>query len=171
MASGLSDPNYTPPSRMPTSMFGNPATFTAAANTQASDYDRIMKQYADLAQRFSANPLTASKVEATPITPQTTQYNQSADVTKSLGYLSNLTDTSGYSAAGIRDIRERDISPIRSIYANAQQNVDRQRALSGGYSPNYNAVTAQMSRDEADKIGNITTAANAGIAQNVASNR
>jgi hypothetical protein len=179
-------------------LFGNPATFTAAANTQASDYDKIMAQYDELAKSFSSNPLTAGTVGSnnvqTPggvapssvnfqgvaapksvdyksVTPQTSQYEQSGDVTSSLSKLSDLATTGGYSEADKQNIRERDISPIRSIYANAQQNAERSKALGGGYSPNFNAVTASMARDEANKIGDINTAANAGIAQNVASNR
>ena len=155
----------------PTSTFGNPATYTAAADTQASDYDRIMKQYADLTKSFSENPLTTKPINFTPITPQTTSYSQSPDVTRSLSDLSELANTGGYSEADKQDIRERDISPIRSVYANAQENIDRQRRLSGGYSPNFNAVTTKMSREEADKIGDITTKANADIAENVARNR
>jgi hypothetical protein len=171
----------------PTSMFGNPATFTAAANTQASDYDRIMQQYSNLAKSYainpiSANPISSNNVQAqgnispsavnyNQINPQLSQYEQSEDVTGSLAKLSDLAATGGYSAGDIQNIRARDISPIRSIYANAQQNTERARALGGGYSPNFNAVQSQMARDEANKIGDVTTAANAGIAQNVVTNK
>lgn len=163
--------------QLPTTMFGNPNTFTAAANTQASDYDKIMAQYADIARSSINNPIsfnsidTPSPINSNPLTPQLSQYSQSADVTKSLAGLKGLLDTGGYSDADKADIRARDISPIRSIYANAQQNTERARALGGGYSPNFNAVTASMARDAASKIGDVTTAANAGIAQNVAANK
>lgn len=179
----------------PTSLYGNPATFTAAANTQASDYDTIMKNYAQIANAnpinvapVSYNPITAAQatapaaisaqqiassapVSAAQLTPQTANYEQSGDVTSSLADLSNLVNTGGYSDADIANIRARDISPIRSIYANAQQNVERQKALSGGYSPNFNAVQSKLARDEANQVGDVNTAANAGIAQNVASNK
>jgi hypothetical protein len=146
-----------------TSLFGDPATFTAAAQTQAGDYDQIMKDYSDFLSRSASNPLTSTNV-----TPQMARYNQSADVTGSLANLSDLTKTGGYSEGDIANIRERDISPIRSIYANAQQNVERQRALAGGYSPNFNATQAEMARNESSAIGDRTTAANAGIAEMVA---
>lgn len=171
----------------PTSLFGNPSTFTAAANTQGSDYDKIMAQYDALAKSSTTNPISfnpatttqvgqsgsvgTSPVGYNSITPQLSNYSQSGDVTNSLSGLSDLATTGGYSAANIADIRARDISPIRSIYANAQQNAERAKALSGGYSPNFNATQAKMARDESDKIGDVTTNANAGIAQNVASNR
>lgn len=166
----------------PTSMFGNPATFTAAANTQASDYDKIMKSYDDIIQRSKSNPfnpttLTPTNTSFTPmngapnLTPQLANYRQSDDVTKSLSGLSDLATTGGYDAAGIADLRARGIAPTRSIYANARQNIERQRALSGGYSPNFNATQAKLARDESSQIGDINTNVNAGIAQNVASNR
>jgi len=171
-----------PSPKLPTSMFGNPATFTAAANTQASDYDNIMKGYRDIvnsSNRNSAVPtisptsmsFTPMNNNSTSIIPQLANYGQSNDVTSSLSKLSDLATTGGYDAAGIADLRARGIAPTRSIYANAQQNVERQRALGGGYSPNFNAVQAQLARDESNQIGDINTNVNAGIAQNVASNR
>ncbi len=173
MAEGISGtawnayPKSTSPTPIsPTSSFGSPNTFTAAANQQAGDYDTIMKGYSDLATSFAKNPLSAGTV-----TPQLAPYTQSADVTNSLAGLSDLATTGGYTPQGIADIRARDISPTRSIYANAQQNVERAKALGGGYSPNYNAVQAKMARDESTQIGDINTNANAGIAQNVAANR
>ena len=161
-----------PPQTSPTSSFGNPGSFTAAANTQAGDYDKIMQQYGDFVKNASTNPLTSQNVAApVGVAPQAANYQQSADVTKSLAGLSDLATTGGFSDANIADIRARDISPTRSIYANAQENVERSKALGGGYSPNYDATQAQMARDESSQIADVTTAANAGIAQDVAANR
>ena len=159
-----------PNSISPTSSFGNPATFTAAANTQASDYDKIMQSYGDIAKSAVTNPISPTPVNSTNVSPITAPYSQSTDVTNSIGNLSDLSTTGGYTPAGIADIRARDIAPTRSIYANAQQNVERAKALGGGYSPNYNATQASLARDESNQIADTTTAANAGIAQNVAPN-
>jgi hypothetical protein len=172
---------------LPTALFGNPATFTAAANTQANDYDKIMSQYDDLIKSSAQNPIapgtvTASQVSApqhvsatpvsfNPVTAKTSEYTQSGDVSNSLSKLSDLATTGGYSDADKADLRARGISPTRSIYANAQENVNRNKALSGGYSPNFGAVQAKMAREESDQISNIDTNVNAGIAQNVASNK
>ena len=204
----------------PTSTFGNPSSFSAAASTQASDYDTIMKNYGNVVSNASNNPLTASSVapqsiqnassaSPTSVTPSTisspsgyqasqvanpqadqadqisapnavtsqnvnpnlANYQQSADVTGSLSDLSNLTQTGGYTPQGIADIRARDISPTRSIYATGAQDLARSRALGGGYSPNFAATQAQMARDESNQIATTDTAANAGIAQNVAANQ
>jgi len=156
---------------MPTKQFGNPNTFTAAANQQAKDYDKIMGKYGDVYDFASRSPITPSSVNYSNISPQTTNYQQSADVTKSLSDLSGLSSTGGYDEKGIADLRARGLSPIRSMYANAQRNIDRSKALSGGYSPNYGALTAKMAREQSDKLGGAITDINAGIAQNVASNK
>lgn len=167
------------PYRSPLSTFGNPASFTAAAGKQASDYDAIMQSYRDFISSNSNNPNPSSlnvspkhinyQSEIIPqnITMNLTPYQESSDVKQSLSNLSDLSTTGGLSEADKADIRARDISPIRSIYANAQRNVDRQRALQGGYSPNYGAVSAKMSRDLADEIASKTTDVNAGIEQMV----
>ena len=160
-----------PPPQLPTSQFGNPSTFTAAANTQANDYDTIMQGYKDFINKSASNPITSTNVAAPSVAPQTANYQQSADVTNSLAGLSDLATTGGYTPQGIADIRARDESPTTSIYSNAQQNVERAKALGGGYSPNFNATQASMARDESNQIAGIDTAANAGIAQNVAANR
>ena len=149
----------------PFSQYGDPASFAAGAGQQASDYDKIMQSYGDVVANASANPISPK-----PVVPTTTPFAQSVDVTGSLANLSNLSQTGGYTAQGKADILARDISPTRSIYANAQQDLQRSKALSGGYSPNTAAATAQMARDESGQIGGINTAANAGIAQNVAAN-
>jgi hypothetical protein len=155
----------------PTRSFGNPNSFTSAADQQAGDYDKIMGMYGDIYNKNNNNPLRAQSVGISSIAPQLTQYSRSADVGSALSNLKDLSETGGYSTQGIADLRARGISPIRSIYGTAQRNLDRSRALSGGYSPNYGAVSAKMARDEASSIGNAISNVNAGIAQNVASNR
>jgi hypothetical protein len=163
--------NPQPQNTLPISSFGAPSNFSAGASQQASDYDTIMKQYQNFTANAAQSPATSQNVSTTNVAPQTANYTQSADVTNSLANLSDLSQTGGYTQQGIADIRERDISPTRSVYANAQQNVERAKALGGGYSPNFDATQASMARDESNQIAGIDTAANAGIAQNVAANR
>jgi hypothetical protein len=120
---------------------GSYGLYNTAVGQQATDYGNIMKGY----QNLSSSP----------------GYQNTA----------NLAQTGGYSDADQAAIRERGISPIRSIYASAQQNVDRNKALQGGYSPNYGAVQAKMSRDMSTQIGDQTTKVNADLAQNIAQNK
>lgn len=77
----------------------------------------------------------------------------------------------GYTPQETADVRARGISPIRSIYSSANRDVDRQRSLQGGYSPNFAATKAKMAREMSDTIANKTTDVNATLAQNIAQNR
>ncbi len=115
--------------------------YDTAVKQQSGDYGNIMKAYQD----YQSGPAMTNLV--------------------------NLSQTGGYSPEDISSIRERGISPIRSVYASANRDVDRTKALQGGYSPNYNAVKAKMAREMSDTISNQTNNVNAGIAQNVAQNK
>ena len=172
-AGGVILPGWNPPKTKinPTTLFGNPASFTAAADQQASDYDKIMKNYQDLIGNYSRNPITSQNITPERLTPKTTEYKQSDDVTKSLANLGELSRTGGYSNEDKANLRARGVSPIRSIYANAQQNMNRQKSIQGGYSPNFNAASSKMARDLSESLASATTNVEAGIAQNVASNR
>jgi hypothetical protein len=173
--------------------------YNTAVGQQAQDYSGLMQGYKNLLsgvktpqqiqsqsyspQGYIPQTYTPQQIQATTSykpqsyspqqlsTPITQQYQQSGALSGAMGNLADLSQTGGYSPQDIADLRARGISPIRSIYASAQQNVDRQRALQGGYSPNYGAVSAKMARELSDQIGNQVTNINAGIAQNVAQNK
>lgn len=80
---------------------------------------------------------------------------------------SQFAQTGGYSPQDIQDIRARAIAPTRAVYQNAQNNIDRQRALSGGYSPNYTAASAKLARDLSQSISDANVNANASIADSI----
>jgi hypothetical protein len=155
----------------PTTSYGNPNSFTTAANQQAKDYDTIMQQYKDLGAQSQLNPIVAGKANFSPISPQIAPYQEDDRSKQAISNLQELSQTGGYSQQGIQDLRERGVSPVRSIYASANRNLQRAKGLSGGYSPNFGALTAKMAREMSDEIGQRLTDVNAGIAQNVASNR
>lgn len=158
-----------PPPIAPSSMYGNPTTFGSAVTTQAGDYDKIMSAYKNLTANDGNKPIQSV---FNPIAPTLApDYAASPDVTRSMSNLSDLSATGGYSPSGIADLRARGIAPTRAIYANAQQGLERSKNLSGGYSPNFAAASGRMAREASDQISNINTNVNAGIAQNVASNR
>lgn len=79
----------------------------------------------------------------------------------------NFADTGGFSPQDLADMRARAVAPVRSIYANAQAGIDRQRSLQNGYSPNYTAATAKMAREGSAGAADALTNANAGIAGQV----
>lgn len=115
--------------------------YKKGTETQAEDYSRIMQGYRDL-----------------PSSP-------------AFQNIAGLAQTGGYSPTDISNIRERGISPIRSIYAGAQREMERGRALQGGYSPNLPAVRAKMAREMSESISGRTTDINAQLAQQIAQNR
>jgi hypothetical protein len=142
--------------------------YNKAVEQQAGDYGDIMKSYREQYAKLSQlpqmqNPGTYS--------PQMYNYKPTADFQSAMSNLKNLSETGGYSEQDINNLRERGISPIRSVYANAQRNVDRQRALAGGYSPSYNATSAKMAREMSDQIANQVTNVNAGLAERIAQNK
>lgn len=168
---GLQNPYQTPiPKKNPVEQaYG---AYGGSVRQQAGDYDDIMNRYRALATDYgnTGNQLR-SALSTGGYNPTIPGYQSTAEYGKAIGNLGGLAQTGGYSQSDIANIRERGISPIRSVYANAQQNVNRQRALQGGYSPNYNAVSAKMAREMASQLSDQTTNVNAQIAQNVAQNR
>lgn len=85
----------------------------------------------------------------------------------SFGGFQDFAKTGGFSAADLANIRARAVSPVRAIYANAQQNVNRQRALQGGYSPGFGVLQARMARQQGQGISDAATNAEASIAEMV----
>lgn len=80
---------------------------------------------------------------------------------------SQFADTGGYSPQDLANIRSRAISPIRSIYSSAEQGLDRQRSLQGGYSPGFSTAKARMAREQGQLTSDATTNAEAAISEMV----
>lgn len=79
----------------------------------------------------------------------------------------NFADTGGYSPEDIQAIRARSIAPIRAVYANANNDIDRQRSLQGNYSPNYTAAKAKMARELSYNLGDAAMNTEAGLADQI----
>lgn len=151
----------------PTPLENQYRTYETAVKQQAGDYDSIMQNYKDLFARANTSQMTMPS----PMTAESFNYRPSSDYTSALANLRGLSQSGGYSDSDITNLRERGISPIRSVYAGANRDVDRQRSLQGGFSPNYNAVKAKMAREMSDQMSNAMTNVNAGIAEKVAQNK
>lgn len=155
--------------------------YPAAVEQTGEDYDSIMKGYKGILD--TENPISSFLMNAyknnaanpsinySPVTPQNYNYQTSADTTSGIAGLKNLSETGGYSGSDIADLRSRGISPIRAVYANAMREMDRNKSLQGGYSPNFNAATSKMTRELSDQVAGATQNVNAGIAENVAAGR
>lgn len=145
-------------------------TAGSAYRQQGQDYSDIMNKFRDVydmaggagGRTLDFNFSPSSAVPA---------YQETQDYRNAFNNLSDLSRSGGFSAEDIDNIRARAVSPIRAIYGNAQRNVDRQRALAGGYSPNYTAATAKMAREQSSLLSDKMADVNAQIAENVAQNK
>lgn len=79
----------------------------------------------------------------------------------------DFAKTGGFSPEDLANIRARAVSPVRAVYENAQQNVNRQRALQSGYSPGFGVLQARMQRQQGQGVSDAATNAEAGIAEMV----
>lgn len=130
---------------------------------QRGDYTDIMKRFRDLYDQ-SGN---AANYQFNPIQAEQSVYSKSGDTTKALAALEELANTGGLSASDQQNLRARGVSPIRAQYATAERDMNRQRRLNGGYSPNFGAVTAKMARDQSSLIADQMDKVNANIAEMV----
>lgn len=102
---------------------------------------------------------------------QRTLADQGRDYSNIMGRYQNFADTGGYSSQDLSNIRARSVSPIRSAYTGAMRDMDRQRSLQGGYSPNYMAARARMARESSAALADANTNVEASIAQMIQQGR
>lgn len=144
--------------------------YRSAIPTQARDYDNIMQGYqgiVDKGNQGSGDLISRyrSLLDKTGAEPQDVQYQESGEQGTAFRDLKNLVDTGGLSEGEAGDLRARGMSPIRSVYANMSRNMDRQRSISGGYSPSYNAAAGRMARESSESIAGAAQNVNAKIAE------
>jgi hypothetical protein len=87
------------------------------------------------------------------------------DPFKSYGGYEEFSKTGGYSTDDIANMRSRGTSPIRAAYANAGREVNRQRALQGGYAPNAFASQVKMAREQGQATADAQQNVEAGLAE------
>lgn len=90
-----------------------------------------------------------------------------ADYERLMGQYDDWTKTGGYSPDDISNIRARNSAPFRSVYSNAERELDRNKALQGGYSPNYAAASAKMAREMSQGLSDANRNVEGDIAQMV----
>jgi hypothetical protein len=88
-----------------------------------------------------------------------------ADYGNIMNRYQEFADTGGYSPDDIANMRSRAISPTRAVYSNAQRNVNRQRALQGGYSPGFGALQGRMAREQSQGMSDASTNVEAQLAE------
>lgn len=164
MAAGIVDRSYTKPPPNPVQEAYN--NYGTAVRRQSSDYGNIMDKYNQLYSSLPGYGQNASRTFNYNYTVPT--YQTTADYDRAISTARQRATSGVYSDADQANIRERGISPIRSVYANAQRNLGRSRSLAGGYSPNYAAVSAKMAREMSSQLSDATTRVNAQLAQDIA---
>lgn len=137
-----------------------------ATQGQQGDYQNIMNQY-QTAGGNVPTPTAAPNVNVARVNPAIANYQRSNELNNTMQGYGEMAKTGGFSDQAQADIRERGISPIRSTYANAMSNINRQRALQGGYAPNAIAATEKMTRTLPGQLADATTNVNAQLAQMV----
>jgi hypothetical protein len=156
----------------PDENFSPENAYASAIPTQAGNYDEIMqgyrnqmnqggREYGNIMSRYN------SALDKYGQGPTDATYTEAPEMGTAFAKLKELMDTGGLNAQEQGDLRARGISPIRAVYGNMTRNMDRQRALGGGYSPNYNASAARMARESSESIAGATTNVNAKIAEMV----
>jgi len=95
-----------------------------------------------------------------------TAYNrQMGDYGNIMGQYKDFAATGGFSPQDISNMRARAMSPLRASYSAASRNVDRQRALQGGYSPGYGVLQSRLAREQGQGMSDAARSAEADIAQ------
>lgn len=141
--------------------------YTDAVNSDVGTSSALMGQYQDLFNTFKGSTAGQTFTPNIP-TAQTYRYTPNENYLSALSRLNALADTGGYSPTDIQALRERAISPIRSIYEGANRDIDRSRTLTGGYSPSYNVLKAKMARESSEQIARAMNDVNANLAERVA---
>lgn len=161
---------YTPGAATPTNspLANQYNLYNSAVTTQAKDYDTLTGGYQQLFNKAMGdlnNPANRLTAPAGGYTPAQFNYAPTGEYEAARQMQENLAATGGLTGADQQNLRERGISPIRAVYANANRDIDRQRVLQGGFSPNYTASKAKLSRDLSQSIADQATNVNAQIAQ------
>jgi len=153
-----------------------PATqqFANAVNSDNSMYNTIGSGYSNLYNDVNSNisgmfSRTVPDFEEFQYRPY--EYKPTSEYTSAVSQLKNQAATGGFSSSDLEAIRARGISPIRSIYANANREMLRRNALSGGGAGNFGALAAKMAREQSAETAEAMDKVNAGIAERVAAGK
>lgn len=128
--------------------------FGSGSATNMGDYASIMQGYKDL-------------LGSAPGSLGGGGYGVPADQFKSYAGYENFAKTGGFSPEDIANMRARGVAPVRAAYGNAERELNRNRALQGGYSPNFAAATTKMAREQSQGMADAVQNTNAGLAEMV----
>lgn len=149
--------------------------YTTSTDRANNDYDEMMNNYRNaISQNQALNPSAMFGQERAGYGAFASGANNigldptmAGNVGEAIGHYKDFANTGGYSDADIQNLRARGIAPTRAVYSQAQNNLDRAKALSGGTMTNYGAASAKMARDLSQQIGDANVNVNASIADKV----
>lgn len=145
--------------------------YRSAIPTQAGNYDEIMQGYRNILGQGNGESDALMQQYKSLLQGmgeyKDVNYQESGEQKEAFKQLRNLVETGGLSEAERGDLRARGVSPIRAVYANMEREMGRNRSLSGGYSPSFNAAAARMAREGSESIAGAVTNVNAKIAEMV----
>lgn len=144
--------------------FASASAYNYGRGSEANygDYTDIMNRYRGIASGGAEGTGGGGGGGATGFAPSTIGYK---DPFNSYAGFTEFGTTGGYSRDDIANMRSRGISPIRAVYANAERELGRNRALQGGYSPNFAAAQAKMAREQSQGTADATQNVEAGLAE------
>jgi len=132
------------------------------AENAFADYGDIMGRYRGFMDD-SANRITGERID-----PSTIGYSRTPEMGATMSGYGDFAKTGGFSPEGIRDIRERGISPIRAAYGNTMMEMNRARGLGGeGGASNYIAAASKAQRELPQQLSDATQNVNADVARMV----
>lgn len=78
-----------------------------------------------------------------------------------------FADNGGFSPESIQNFQAQAQAPVRAAYQQANNQLQTNRGLMGGYSPNFAAASSQMARQQAQQMAQANIGSNAAIDQMV----
>ncbi len=132
-------------------------------------YDDIMRGYQGVVDDAASGKFRKKGYGGSDYNPQTIEAGP--DPFKSYGGYDEFSRTGGFSEGDKQNMRERAIAPTRAVFQSNLRNINRQKALQGGYSPNATAAIAKSAREQSQAAADATVNSNADIAQMVQSGR
>lgn len=86
---------------------------------------------------------------------------------RGMGGFEEFQRTGGYTPEALANIKAQAISPIGSFATGTREELDRRRALQGGYAPGFDAANRALQRDAARQIADTSLAANIELQERV----
>jgi len=97
--------------------------------------------------------------------------NEMRDRIRGSGVFDDMAATGGYTNADMANVRSRGIAPISAFYGNLKNELDKKRAVQGGYGFGYDATSAKMARDNAIAGGNAARDTEIDLSQSIRGNK